>query len=368
MGGENIETEGITRHPFSGIYYVKIQQDGVRKNFPLGKSRKEALELLDDLEKKLSKGEIALSQVETSQVVSPNGGKDLRVEELAHIHLEWVRENRSDSTYQVRKHYVNLFLEFVGAKMISEISRLTIDSFKIWASKQNKRGCGHEPLRHIKTFLRWGEENELCTLPFRRFPTSPNIPRPTRVLSAEEIQKILAVVPDDVSRQIRFLLLTGLRPQEFKNLRWADIIKEQNGVVRLKVDHPKAEKLMRSHQNRSAVLSKEAQAIIEEERSLHPKTTHVFVNDDGTPYAKRILTSRFSRWGAKAGITNFKPYDLRHWFGTAQAASSTNQSIIRQLMGHTKITTTDRYIHPVDTAHQEAMSKIASLVSNFGKN
>jgi len=38
------------------------------------------------------------------------------------------------------------------------------------------------------------------------------------------------------------------------------------------------------------------------------------------------------------------------------------------LMGHTKITTTDRYIHPVDTAHQEAMSKIASLVSNFGKN
>jgi integrase len=188
------------------------------------------------------------------------------------------------------------------------------------------------------------------------------------VLSQEQIDALLAKVPPDVSRQIKFLLLTGLRPQEFRNLRWSDIVKEPNGLVRLKVDHPKAEMMMRCHQNRSVVLTPEAQAIVDEERSLHPKSTHIFLNDDGTPYTKDALTRRLNRWGNKAGIENLKPYDLRHWFGTAQSVATTNLSIIRQLMGHTKISTTDRYVHPVDSAHQEAMSRIANLVSAMGKN
>jgi len=51
-----------------------------------------------------------------------------------------------------------------------------------------------------------------------------------------------------------------------------------------------------------------------------------------------------NRWCSRAGIPERSPYALRHYYGTTLAASGTNLAVIAQLMGHSNVTTTMRYI------------------------
>ena len=66
------------------------------------------------------------------------------------------------------------------------------------------------------------------------------------------------------------------------------------------------------------------------------------------------------------------PYGLRHCFGTAVGAAGTNESIIGQLMGHTKLQTTSRYIACNDEAHKKAVGsmekKVREVMAQVGGN
>ncbi len=56
------------------------------------------------------------------------------------------------------------------------------------------------------------------------------------------------------------------------------------------------------------------------------------------------------------------PYALRHVFGTRQGRNGTNQAILAQLMGHSNIQTTARYIINCDPAHTNAVNAMAKMI------
>lgn len=53
------------------------------------------------------------------------------------------------------------------------------------------------------------------------------------------------------------------------------------------------------------------------------------------------------------------PCALRHVFGTRQASNGTNQAILAQLMGHSNLQTTARYVVNCDAAHLKAMDEMS---------
>jgi len=59
-----------------------------------------------------------------------------------------------------------------------------------------------------------------------------------------------------------------------------------------------------------------------------------------------------------AGVKARSAYGLRHTFGTLLGACKTNQAVIAQLMGHTSITTTTRYMANNTEAHQDAVNAL----------
>lgn len=170
-------------HP-NGNFYARIK--GKRIN--LGRNLQKAKVRLRQLEAELAKGALVVGGSGTTQV-TVSGKKDVHIKELAVRHLEWIKDNRAPRTFVTRQHYVCLFLDFIGDKMVSEITYADLDAFYAHCRKHNSRGVngGSHSMRELKTFLRWGEEFEICAVPVRRFPAVKKRPPRAKNLSGTNL-------------------------------------------------------------------------------------------------------------------------------------------------------------------------------------
>ena len=175
-----------TKHP-NGIFQSFING----KRFPLGKNFQKAKIRLRELEADLAKGSLVVGGVGTTQM-TVNGRKDVHIKELAVRHLEWIKENRAPKTFVTRRHYVCLFLDFIGDKMVSEITYADLDAFYAHCRKHHGRGVngGSHSMRELKTFLRWGEEFEICAVPVRRFPAVKKRPPRAKNLTGDDLAQV----------------------------------------------------------------------------------------------------------------------------------------------------------------------------------
>jgi integrase len=67
------------------------------------------------------------------------------------------------------------------------------------------------------------------------------------------------------------------------------------------------------------------------------------------------------------GLTDARPYDLRHTFASVGAGGGLSLQIIGKLLGHTQSRTTQRYAHLADDPLREATDKIGSVIAGAGK-
>jgi len=87
---------------------------------------------------------------------------------------------------------------------------------------------------------------------------------------------------------------------------------------------------------------------------------HVFVNPDtGNPYTD--ISRAFNGACKRAGIKKLKFHDLRHTFGSRLVRNGANLNLVRELMGHASIVTTQRYLH---SGTDEKRHAIESLTPN----
>jgi integrase len=295
----------------------------------------------------------------------------MRIEELAHRHLEWVEANRAGGTFQNRRDFVKTFLDFIGTGMVAEITRSRLEDFHVWVvKKENKRrgkhgwklssNAGFEAMRHVRTFLRWGEEMELVELSFKRFPRLTYTPPETRRVDDSKLSILLAHADPDLKDFILFGLLTGLRPFENRTLQWSHIRRESGKPPFLFIEkNVKGAKLMRIPKPRSVPLSHEGEAILERQLKAHPKSPYIFLNEDGTPYTRYTLRDRFRRLSLACNMKkdSIVPYGLRHTFASNNSAGGTETYALAQLMGHSSIRTLQRYVTNTTQEHKVAVDR-----------
>lgn len=162
--------------PRSGIYCVRIQVHKVSRRFTFGKNRKTAEAALRQLERDVVAGRVSIlppaAEASTAPLQPIPPVQALPLSLLVDRHLEWVRNNRSPSTFEVRRHFLNQFRRYVGDILVVEINRLMLENFYTWARKQRGAGpnAGNAHLRHVKTMFLWAEEMGLCDCPVKKFP------------------------------------------------------------------------------------------------------------------------------------------------------------------------------------------------------
>jgi len=362
----------ITKHPRSGEYYARIQINGVKKRITLGtKDQREADKQLRSVERDIATGKVQFFNQQTSLVITNDGFHDMRIEELVVKHLGWVKVNRADGTFENRKLFINQFLDFIrgstpqGSCMVSQITKLMMDDFHIWAKNHHGRGSngGNEALVSVKAMFNWAIDNDVCNHNIKAFPKIRREPATTRRFKDDDFQRLMQVLPEDFKDMIEFGLLTGVRPQELRTIRWDDILDTGDRKV-IHIEHHKTSKTARSHRPRSVPLSKRAEEIVNRQRQLHPKSEYVFLNTDGLPYTKSAFFHRLQRWCDKIGIHGM-PYSLRHTFGSKQGHCKTNQAVIAQVMGHTSLQTTARYMENMSESHIQAVDDMEKSVESI---
>ncbi len=344
-------------HP-NGYYYARVK--GRRIN--LGKNLQKARIKLHELESDLAKGTVVVGGTGTTQM-TVGGKKDIHIKELAVKHLEWVQANRAKNTFVGRQYFVCQFLDYVGDKMVSEITFADLDSFYTYCRKHHSRGVngGNHALRAAKSLLKWGEEHEICDCPVKRFPVASEKPPKTKKFTKEEVSKLLEISSPDFADLIRFSIATGLRPFELRGLKKSHI-QIQGTVKTIRIEEHKTSESAKTYMTRSVPLSPEALEIFERQSQKHPKSEFVFLNGNGKPYTGDVLRRRLEKTSRRAGLETKTPYCCRHAFGTALGANGVNLAVIAQLMGHSNIQTTTRYIANNDEAHIKAVAVMDKII------
>ncbi len=359
------QTPSIQFDETCGQYYVRLQVDGIRKRFWLGSCKKDAVANLKDTLKNIATGKITFTVSETTATTTPDGVRDMRLEELAHKYLVWVQQNLALRTYITRRYSIQAFIKYIGPAMVSQLTRIQLSDFYAWARQHHSRGPngGNHHLRDVRTMLRWAEEYEVCDNPIHRFPKIHHTPPTTRRFDDGDMVKLLQRIPAGTLRDmLLFGLLTGMRPQEVRELAPPHVIRSPDGHFHLCVEQHKTAKMVSDPVPRTVPLSAEAHAIIRRQVEQHPSANHVFLTEDGTIYSADVFRRSMERWCHRAGITQRTPYALRHTFASRQADSNTNLVSLGQLMGHTSTKTTARYISSSQEHHRQVIDRNAESI------
>ena len=88
---------------------------------------------------------------------------------------------------------------------------------------------------------------------------------------------------------------------------------------------------------------------------------YIFINPQtNKPYT--TIQKAFSTILKKANIKNFRFHDLRHTVATRLVEKGIDLVVVQEILGHSKITTTQRYAHPVPQRKIEAINILNSYL------
>ncbi|MBN2800676.1 MAG: tyrosine recombinase XerC [Deltaproteobacteria bacterium] len=224
-------------------------------------------------------------------------------------------------------------------------------------------GRGRSPAtvaRHVsalRTLFRWALREELVASAVAEGLVSPRVGRHLpRVLSASEADQVCEVVGGGDRRQLQARALVeilygaGLRVGEAEGLDWEDLSLGE-GMVRVR--RGKGGKERRVPMGEPAVEALRALCQV----CADPRGA-VFLNQRGGRLSSRLMYRLVREVGLRAGVAGVHPHALRHSFATHLLDSGADLRGIQELLGHSRLTTTQRYTH-VSTATLQAVYREA---------
>lgn len=174
-----------------------------------------------------------------------------------------------------------------------------------------------------------------------RGPSRPAVEAEERVVrEAEDRQDAQA---------IRLAAYTGLRRGELVALKWRDVDLQRRTIIVWHVvsgaeDQPRT----KSRRSRQVPIPDQAKGAFDQLLSRAEFTSpddYVLVNRLGRRLDPSALRRRFERARDAAGLEPLRFHDLRHTYGSLLVVAGVDLVTIKAVMGHSRVTTTERYLH-----------------------
>jgi len=179
------------------------------------------------------------------------------------------------------------------------------------------------------------------------------------VLGHEQEAEYLEAAPQPL-RDIALLVLdTGLRIGEARSLTWKDVHLEPAGDAKFGYIYVPAQK---SKKPRNVPLTDRASDMLRGRRRPNVVSLCVFAEDGGQP----ILTSSLDHQHAEVRRAlkmsgEFVVHSLRHTYGTRLGEAGADAFSIMRLMGHSSVTTSQKYVHPTPEALERAVERLQAM-------
>jgi len=118
-----------------------------------------------------------------------------------------------------------------------------------------------------------------------------------------------------------------------------------------------------SHPSRKVPINKSAKKAIDEYINIRPETEEdtLYVTKNGRPLLVRNIRTTIDKAFEKAGIKNAKVNDLRNTFIAHHLANGVSLVTVSKLVGHKRLSTTEKYLGLVDNNKPEAEKSLKDL-------
>jgi len=275
--------------------------------------------------------------------------------------LSYLLYERKRSEETVKGYRLDLldFLEFLkkeGVKGLGEVTYHHLRSYVSFLSKKGlKKASVARKVSSIRSFFKWLRREGYIEKNPSALLSSPKYRRPLpRWLTEEETVRLLEVPGSEVPQGIRdraiveLLYSTGMRVGELLRLRLSDLNLEQR-LIRVKGKGGK-ERLVPFGEKAFLALSE----YLNIREAFGPKEDFVFLNRFGKRLSQRWVQKSLKAYALKGGI--FKPVTphlLRHTFATHLLDRGADLRAIQELLGHSRLSTTQRYTHVTPTRLME---------------
>jgi integrase len=229
----------------------------------------------------------------------------------------WLAEEVQHQKSAVRtRQRVNVLREFTAGKTLADL---------VTVAGQLKTATAAPATinRYLSVLRRIGNLAEQWGL-LERAPRIQLLPERNErhvYLSPAEVQRIARHCPAEVGDLVRFAALTGLRRSELLRLKPSDL---RDGALLLDA---------RTKSGRPRIVPLPPEALRIARKRL--------------PWQVDVYTLRAAFEGARraAGLPHVHFHDLRHTYASWLVQSGQNMKVVKELLGHAAMATTDRYAH-----------------------
>jgi integrase len=305
-------------------------------------------------------GRLRAEQLRSAKEVQINRASDdpirIRLSRFAQEHLDLMVGQLAPATVNDQRVTLRDLRKFTGDVYLDEIRPHDAERYFATCLRSVRPATANKRLRTLKGVLAHSvRRGYLDSNPFGEIKAVREAKREHRVLTMDEIRRLVDACPDAAWRAFVFLgLSTGMRRGELTALEWADVDLAAGVVmVRNKAFHP-----TKSRKTRMLALVPVAVEFLSVLSNDH-RVGFVFQTRQGRPM-RNNLNRQFGRIVAKAGIPHCTLHDLRRTFCSHLAMDGVNEAIVQKLAGHASITTTlDHYTRIFPEVLRSAQMRLA---------
>ena len=256
---------------------------------------------------------------------------------------------------------VDQLIEFVGTIHKydpANINTQDIENFKVHLKNQKYTAKSiSRKVNSIKSFFRFLKvQSYIADNPATQVTHPKYDVAPPRVLSKLEYRALRDACRGDkrMSAVIELLLQTGIRIGELAQLTLDDLDLNKKVILI---------RAYESRDGRSVPLNDAAIKALQEYIEIRPQGDNrtLFLTKNGHPFLVRNIRTAIDRYFKLAGIENAKVNDLRHTFIIHQLKSGTPLTYVSKLVGHKRLSTTEKYLKMIDDKTEKDTVKLEEL-------
>lgn len=257
--------------------------------------------------------------------------------------VDFLRSSKkATATVVAYKKDIDQLLEYlngVGKNNLKNIATEDLNNFLALLHTQNYTPKSvSRKINSIKTFYRFLvlnkfiDNNVSAAVAHPKFDT-----KAPRILTRMEYRALRDAARSDarIAAVIELLLQTGMRIGELAALTRQSV---SDSFIKIPA--------IEGHPQRDVPVNRAAKAALEAYLVVHPKVKSeaLFITKTGRPLLIRNIRTAIDRYFKIAGIANAKVNDLRHTFIAHHLASGTSPILVSKLVGHKRISTTEKYL------------------------